>query len=84
MPEPRERILSKGEKMDLHEKIAKLAYELYEKAGRVEGRDLDNWLEAERVIKSLQTATTKGTSEAVELAQKSSARRKITKTVSKR
>jgi hypothetical protein len=29
----------------------KVASELYEKGGRVEGRDLDNWLEAERIMK---------------------------------
>ncbi len=36
--------------MDLHEEIAKLAYELYEKGGRLEGRDLENWCEAERIV----------------------------------
>jgi hypothetical protein len=36
--------------MDLYEEIAKVAYELYEKNGYIDGRDLDNWLEAERVV----------------------------------
>jgi hypothetical protein len=36
--------------MNLHEEISKVAYELYEKSGRIEGRDLDNWLEAERIV----------------------------------
>lgn len=36
--------------MNLHDEIAKVAYELYEKSGRIEGRDLDNWLEAERIV----------------------------------
>jgi hypothetical protein len=40
------------ERMDLNDEIAKLAYELYEKSGRTKGRDLDNWLEAERMIKT--------------------------------
>ena len=35
--------------MDLNSEIEKLAYELYEKSGRIEGRDLDNWLEAKRI-----------------------------------
>jgi len=35
---------------NLHTEIAKVASELYEKSGRVEGHDLDNWLEAEKVI----------------------------------
>jgi len=70
--------------MDLHDEIATLAYELYEKSGRVEGRDLDNWLEAERIIKSLQTAPMKGKSKVVELPQKSATRGKSTKKASKR
>jgi len=36
--------------MDLYEEIAKVAYEIYEKSGYIEGRDLDNWLEAERIL----------------------------------
>jgi len=36
--------------MDLNSEIEKLAYELYEKSGRIEGRDLDNWLEAKRIV----------------------------------
>lgn len=35
--------------MNLHEEISKVAYELYEKSGRV-GRDLENWLEAEKIV----------------------------------
>jgi Protein of unknown function (DUF2934) len=30
-----------------HEEIAKRAREIYERSGRVPGRDLENWLEAE-------------------------------------
>jgi hypothetical protein len=37
----------------LYEEIAKIAYELYEKSGRLDGRELDNWLEAERIVMSL-------------------------------
>ena len=36
--------------MKWYNEIAKLARELYEKSGRIEGRDLDNWLEAERIV----------------------------------
>ncbi len=36
--------------MKWYDEIAKLARELYEKSGRVEGRDLDNWLEAESIV----------------------------------
>ncbi len=36
--------------MNLHDEIAKVAHELYEKSGRVPGRDLENWLEAEKIV----------------------------------
>ncbi len=36
--------------MNLHDEIAKVAHDLYEKSGRIEGRDLGNWLEAERIV----------------------------------
>lgn len=36
--------------MNLHDEITMVAYELYEKSGYIEGRDLDNWLEAERLV----------------------------------
>ncbi len=35
----------------LREMIAKKAFEIYEKRGKEPGRDLDDWLEAERIIK---------------------------------
>ena len=38
--------------MELQNQIAQLANELYEINGRQEGRDLANWLEAERIILS--------------------------------
>lgn len=38
--------------MNLHDEIAKVAYELYEKSGRIDGRDKANWLEAEQIVKS--------------------------------
>ena len=36
---------------DLNKLIAKKAYELYEKRGRKAGHSIDDWLEAERIIK---------------------------------
>jgi replicative DNA helicase len=38
----------------LHQQIFRLAYDIYERNGRVEGRDLDHWLEAERIVKTLR------------------------------
>lgn len=36
--------------MNLQEEIAKVARELYEKSGCIEGRDRENWLDAERIV----------------------------------
>ncbi len=44
----------KGAKADekaIHEMIEKKAYEIYEKRGMGHGKDLDDWLEAELIIK---------------------------------
>lgn len=35
---------------DIGHEIAKVAYELYEKSGRINGRDLENWLQAEKIV----------------------------------
>ena len=37
---------------EMTEATRKIAWELYEKSGRKEGRDFENWLEAERIVKS--------------------------------
>ena len=34
------------------EEIAKVAYELFERRGRTTGRELEDWLEAERIVRS--------------------------------
>ena len=36
--------------MNLHEEIASVAYELYKARGCIAGCDLDDWLDAERII----------------------------------
>ena len=38
--------------MKRHKKIQRLAYELFEKGGRVHGREIDHWLEAERILRA--------------------------------
>jgi hypothetical protein len=40
--------------MKRHEEIQKLAYEMFEKGGSVHGRNLEHWLEAERIVKARQ------------------------------
>jgi hypothetical protein len=39
---------------NLYEEIFTVAHDLYERSGRVKGRDLDNWLEAERIVRTLR------------------------------
>ena len=43
---------------DKRQEIEKTAYELYEKSGCVSGRDVDHWLEAEKMVHSRNTAST--------------------------
>ena len=43
--------------MDSHDEIAKVAFELYEKSGRVDGKNLENWLEAEKIVKAKYAGT---------------------------
>jgi hypothetical protein len=38
---------------NLHLEILRVAQDIYERSGRIEGRDLDNWLEAERIVETL-------------------------------
>jgi hypothetical protein len=49
--------------MELNDEIVKIAQELYEKSGRIEGRDLDNWLEAEKIVKTPYRLKEKSVSE---------------------
>jgi hypothetical protein len=37
--------------VELHDEIEMIAYELWEKSGRVHGRDLEHWFEAETIVK---------------------------------
>ncbi len=53
-------IYDQGVCMDtLQEEIAKVAYELYEKRGRGPGCHLDDWLEAERIVRARHAGTSK-------------------------
>ena len=38
----------------LHQRIAELAYVLYERSGFQDGKDLEHWLEAERQVKAVR------------------------------
>lgn len=37
-------------KKGIHDEIARVAYELYKKRGRAHGHDLEDWLEAEKIV----------------------------------
>jgi len=45
---PKKRTVSAKE--SVHEMIAKKAYELYEQNGRIDGRDVEHWIEAEKIV----------------------------------
>jgi hypothetical protein len=41
---------SRGRQDDLHERVRRRAYELWESQGRPAGREYDHWLQAEREV----------------------------------
>ncbi|MDP3597954.1 MAG: DUF2934 domain-containing protein [Nitrospirota bacterium] len=41
---------------EVRERIAKKAYELYEQRGRHDGRELEDWLEAEELVRKEMVA----------------------------
>ena len=43
---------------ELEEQIRRRAYELYEQRGREEGRELEDWLQAESEVKQSMVETT--------------------------
>jgi hypothetical protein len=45
-------LLKEEGKMNLHDLIAQLACELYVESGKLKGRDLENWLEAEWIVRN--------------------------------
>jgi hypothetical protein len=45
---PRKR--STSAKESIHDMIAKKAYELYEQSGRIDGKDVEHWIEAEKIV----------------------------------
>ncbi len=53
---------------NLHNEIAEVARELYEKSGRIEGRDLENWLEAEKIV--MQRYSAKKNKDQLEIPEK--------------
>jgi DUF2934 family protein len=46
----RDRRKTEPDEKALREMIEKKAYEIYQKRGREHGKDLDDWLEAEKIV----------------------------------
>jgi len=46
--------------MKLYEEIEMIAYELWEQTGRVHGKDIEHWLEAERIVRERNELTKLG------------------------
>lgn len=40
-----------AKEQQIREEIAKKAYELYEQSGREDGKDIEHWIEAEKLLK---------------------------------
>ena len=48
-------------RIDLHEEIARVAHDIYEKRGGLHGSDLDDWLQAEKIVmQNYKTKSKKG------------------------
>jgi hypothetical protein len=72
--------------MDLYKEISKVAYELYENRGKAEGRELDDWLEAERILRARYKEEEKLKAESSSSLKKkkaSTTKRSISKTLNK-
>jgi len=73
--------------MDLHEEIKKVAYELYEKSGRRGGREIENWLAAEKIVMARnaqkKTGIKAGAPATGRIAQKTAVKAKPQKTKTK-
>ena len=57
----------------IHDDIARDAYELYEKGGMVHGRDLDDWLGAEKIVMENRDRHAKEIKQEVDVVKKTSA-----------
>ena len=42
---------SPADEQPVYEEIAKFAYELYQKRGKADGNDLEDWFEAEKILR---------------------------------
>jgi len=73
--------------MKRHKEIQKLAYDIFKKSGRVHGRELDHWLDAERIIKAreidIHAADIKAVESKQRVVERSDTRRHVAKKIGK-
>lgn len=60
----------------LRDEIAKVAYELFEKRGRMHGHEMEDWLRAERIVTARHPKTEKGEGKAVKTVKRKTAANK--------
>jgi len=65
--------------MKLQKEIAKVAYELYEKGGYINGKDSENWLEAEKIVLLRHASQDLSVKESVPKGKKVSPKKKVRK-----
>jgi hypothetical protein len=70
-------------KKGIHDEITRAAYELYEKRGRVNGHELEDWLEAEKIVTEKHERLAWETEQEVEVIQKPREREGFRRTVKK-
>ena len=68
-------------KKDINDEIARVAYEIYEKRGRAYGHELEDWLEAERIVMERHQRHAKEIEHGVDISEK--AKKGFGKTVKK-
>jgi hypothetical protein len=60
------------------DEIARVAYDLYEKSGRIPGRDEQNWIEAEKIVRARYAVKETSGPESVKTEKKTAAEKKAT------
>ena len=50
----------RGDSPRAADEIARIAYELFERRGRMHGRDQDDWFEAERLVRARRRGNGRG------------------------
>jgi hypothetical protein len=57
-------------KKGIHDEIARVAYELYKKRGSVRGHDLEDWLEAEKIVMEKHETHARETEQGVDVIER--------------